>query len=64
MNKVSEKLNKEELLKSIDEDNAKLESMVKFLEQENEKLRLKNKKKEIILKELEEFIKKGELNNS
>jgi len=61
---MDKKLNKEELLKSIDEDNAKLESMVKFLEQENEKLRLKNKKKEIILKELEEFVKKGELNNN
>lgn len=61
---MDKKLNKEELLKSIDEDNAKLESIVKFLEQENQKLRLKNKKKEIILKELEEFIKKGELNNN
>ena len=61
---MDKKLNKEELLKSIDEDNAKLESMVKFLEKENEKLKLKNKKKEIILKELEEFIKKGELNNN
>jgi len=59
VNKVSKKLNKEELLKSVDEDNAKLESMVKFLEQENAKLTLKNKKKEIILKELEKFIKKG-----
>lgn len=61
---MHKKLNKEELLKSIDEDNTKLECMIKLLEQQNQKLRLKNKKKEIILKELEDFIKKGELNNN
>ena len=56
---MSKKLNKKELLKSIDEDNAKLDKIIKLLEQENQRLRLKNKKKEIILKELQEFINKA-----
>ena len=56
---MSKKLNKKELLKSIDEDNAKLDKMIKLLEQGNQRLRLKNKKKEIILKELQEFINKA-----
>ena len=58
---MNKKLNNEELLKHIDEDNAKLESIVKALEKENEKLRLKNKKKGIILEEIQSCIKKSGL---
>lgn len=58
---MNKKLSKEEILKSIDDDNKRLENIVKALEKENENLKLKNKKKEIILKEIEEIIKKNEL---
>ena len=51
--------NRKKLLKSIDEENQKLESIIKYLECENEKLRLKNKKKVVIIKEIQEYIRKA-----
>lgn len=42
------------LLNSIDEDNIKLEEIVNTLENEVKELRFSNKKKEIILHEIEQ----------
>jgi len=47
-----------ELLKSINEDSLKLEEIIKKIEKENELLKLKNKKKEIILEELKNISNK------
>lgn len=55
------KLSRKELLRSIDEGNEMIVSIVESLEKENEKLRFRNKKKEIILKEIQNCIKESGL---
>jgi len=50
------------LLNSIDEDNVKLEEIVNNLEDEIKELRISNKKKEIILQEIEKSYDIGENN--
>ena len=52
-----EKSKKEELLKSINEDEEKLKQIIISLEKKVEQLKASNKRKEIFLKELENYIK-------